>query len=93
MKLGLHENNVSCPDFPTLNVLEIDFYSQMESIHLLVSLCSLTINCATLDERRVELLQVISPQLPTSRYILKLNFYSDKMKMEPILRAIATNNL
>ena len=27
LKLGLH--NVSCPDFPTLNVLKIDFYSQM----------------------------------------------------------------
>ena len=42
LKLGLHDN-VSCPNFPTLNILEIDFYSQ---IHLPVSL---TINCVTLE--------------------------------------------
>ena len=51
LKLGLRENNVSCPNFPTLNVLEIDFYSQMGSIDLPVSLCSLTINCVTLEEK------------------------------------------
>ena len=92
LKLGLHENYVSCPDFPTLNVLQIDFYSQMGSIHLPVSLCSLTINCVTLEEKES---QTIADYLSSTTCLkeLKLNFCSDIMKMEPILRAMATNNL
>ena len=43
LKLGLHGNIVSYPDFPALNALKMDFYSQMGSFDLPVSLCSLTI--------------------------------------------------
>ena len=60
LKLGLR--NVS--NFPSLNVLEIEFYSQ---IHLPVSLCSLTVSCVTLEEKESQIIaDYLSSTIPAS---------------------------
>ena len=64
----------------------------MGSIDLPVSLFSLTINCVTLEEKESE---TITDYLSSTTCLkeLKLNFCSGIMKMEPILRAMTTDNL
>ena len=90
LKLGMQADVVSCPEFPTLRVLEIDFYSQMGGINLPPSLNSLYINCISLEPNES---QSIAKFLSSSPHLkeLNLNFYFDERKMEPIFKALATN--
>ena len=90
LKLGMQADVVSCPEFPTLRVLEIDFYSQMGGINLPPSLNSLNINCISLEPNES---QSIAKFLSSSPHLkeLILNIYFDERKMEPIFKALATN--
>ena len=90
LKLGEKNDIVSCPDFSTLTVLGLDFFSQMGNIHLPLSLCSLTINCISLENCEG---RAIADFLSSTTCLkeLKLNFSFDEMKMEPICGALANN--
>ena len=90
LKLGIQADVVSCPEFPTLSVLEIDFYSQMGGINLPPSLNSLNIYCIGLEPNES---QSIAKFLSSSPHLkeLNLNIYFDEREMEPIFKALATN--
>ena len=87
LKLGMKGDDVACPEFPTLKVLEIDFYSQMGRLRFPLSLHSLTINCITLNNENQSFADFLS--LTQSLKELNLSFCSNEV--EPIFKALATN--
>ena len=87
LKLGMKGDDVACPEFPTLKVLEIDFYSQMGGLRFPLSLHSLTINCITLNNENQSFADFLS--LTQSLKELNLSFCSNEV--EPIFKALATN--
>ena len=87
LKLGMKGDDVVCPEFPTLKVLEIDFYSQMGRLRFPLSLHSLTINCITLNNENQSIADFLSSTQSLKE--LNLNFYSNEL--EPIFKALATN--
>ena len=87
LKLGMKGDDVACPEFPTLKVLEIDFYSHMGRLRFPLSLHSLTINCITLNNENQSFADFLSSTQSLKE--LNLNFCSNEV--EPIFKALATN--
>ena len=87
LKLGMKGDDVACPEFPTLKVLEIDFYSQMGRLRFPLSLHSLTINCITLNNEN----QSIADFLSSTQSLKELNLNFCSNELEPLFKALATN--
>ena len=83
--------DVSWPECPVLKVLIVDYYLHIGNLHIPLSLQSLTIDCISLQKQESD---SIAKYLSESKCLkeLTLKFCSDKLKMEPIARALATNH-
>ena len=90
LKLGM-KCDVSWPECPVLKVLIVDYFSHIGNLHIPLSLHSLTIDCISLQKQESD---SIAKYLSESKCLkeLTLKFCSDKLKMEPIARALATNH-